>query len=419
MPVARLSVLNSALLQRSAELHGSPQARARPRPPPHGVRRADGAHRRLGHRRGTRLREHPRGRHRRFALRARTSNADVQPAPRCVPRRGHRRRVTSAPVHSAGDGEPSRSTTARCAELATVGFEYGYDVQDRTGWCVWEARSGDFVDGAQIVIDRVRDLRPREVGARRRRSCSSCRTATRARGRSIRARGPNASCRVRPTSTCVCANCTTAAQSSTCSGARRLLLRTDPLPLIVLTPKSLCAIRPRSRLPPELEEGSFRSAVDDAEAAKRAKNVTRLVLCAAARSTSTCPSEHARAAARGGTGARVEQLYPFPSEELDAVLRVYPKLEDVVWLPGRARDMGAWDFVRPLIHSLGGRLRSTTSDAARGQSVGRVGVVPRRAPAGAHRGDVHTRSAGARRAAVRSELVEERPCRHGSWFPSR
>jgi 2-oxoglutarate dehydrogenase E1 component len=147
------------------------------------------------------------------------------------------------------------------------------------------------------------------------------------------------------------ANCTTAAQYFHLLRRQALLLDRDPLPLFVLTPKSLLRHPLVASAPVEFSEGRFRRVIDDDEAQKRAGQVTRAILCSGKVYVDLVSSE-ARATAGAVAVIRVEQLYPFPAERIEAALAGYPKLREVVWLQEEPSNMGAWEFARPLLEPI-------------------------------------------------------------------
>jgi len=122
------------------------------------------------------------------------------------------------------------------------------------------------------------------------------------------------------------------------------LLRTDPLPLIVLTPKSLLR-HPAVYSPPrELAEGRFQAVIDDLDADPAA--VRRVVLCSGKVYVDLAGSP--RRAGHAQTAiVRVEQLYPFPADDIRRVLERYGGLAEVRWVQEEPQNMGAWEYVRP------------------------------------------------------------------------
>ena len=146
-------------------------------------------------------------------------------------------------------------------------------------------------------------------------------------------------------------NCTTAAQYFHLLRRQAALLPRDPLPLIVLTPKSLLRHPSVASTPRELVQGRFQSVIDDADARGRAKSVKRLVLCSGKVYVDLIASER-RAAAADVALCRVEQLYPFPNVALRELLDAYGSVRDIVWLQEEPENMGAWEFMRPLLEEL-------------------------------------------------------------------
>jgi 2-oxoglutarate dehydrogenase E1 component len=239
-------------------------------------------------------------------------------------------------------------------ELATIGFEFGYNVQEPGRLVVWEAQYGDFINGAQTMIDEF------VTSARAKWGQTPSLVFLLPHG--YEGQGPDHSS-ARPERflqsaadiNLRLANCTTAAQYFHLLRRQALLLRTDPLPLIVLTPKSLLRHPLVASAPSELAEGRFLPVIDDPEARGRPDTVERVILCSGKVSIDLVTSE-LRAAHPEVAIVRVEQLYPFPDAEVSALLEQYAAASEVVWLQEEPANMGAWDFVRPLLEGLvGGR----------------------------------------------------------------
>jgi 2-oxoglutarate dehydrogenase E1 component len=91
--------------------------------------------------------------------------------------------------------------------------------------------------------------------------------------------------------------------------------------------------------------------IDDVEARARARSVKRLILCSGKVYVDLITSGLKEKAA-GVAVARLEQLYPFPNVALGDVIGAYPSLQDVVWLQEEPENMGAWEFLRPLLEQL-------------------------------------------------------------------
>jgi 2-oxoglutarate dehydrogenase E1 component len=120
-------------------------------------------------------------------------------------------------------------------------------------------------------------------------------------------------------------------------------------PLVLMQPKSLLrAPQAASRLE-DLATGRFRCVIDDAAAT--ASEVRRLVLVSGKLYYDLVAREHPAHVAV----VRVEEIYPWPSEELQRVASRYPSLEEIVWAQEEPKNMGAWTFVAPRILSTFGR----------------------------------------------------------------
>ena len=130
-----------------------------------------------------------------------------------------------------------------------------------------------------------------------------------------------------------------------------MLLLTDPLPLIVLTPKSLLRHPLVASRPRDLAEGRWQPVLQDEDALQRAGGVRRLVLCSGKVHVDLVTSDH-RAQHPEIALVRVEQLYPFPWADVKAAIDAYPALDEIVWVQEEPENMGAWGFVRPLIEEV-------------------------------------------------------------------
>ncbi len=236
------------------------------------------------------------------------------------------------------------------SENAAVGFEFGYSVSEPAVLVVWEAQYGDFLNAAQVILDEFVTsgrakwgLRPSLVFLLPHGYEGQGPDHSSARPERILQAAADVNLRL--------ATCSTAAQYFHLLRRQAALLRTDPLPLFVLTPKSLLRHPAVASTPRELAEGRFQPVIDDREARSRARSIRRLVLCSGKVFVDVSASEK-RGAARDVAICRVEQLYPFPIEPLRNVVSAYPMLRDVVWLQEEPENMGAWEFVRPLIEEL-------------------------------------------------------------------
>ena len=226
------------------------------------------------------------------------------------------------------------------SEYAALAFEYGYSVTNKDALVIWEAQFGDFMNGAQIVIDQF------IVAAEDKWGQTSGLVMLLPHG--FEGQGPeHSSARIERFLTLASedniqvVNATTAAQFFHL--LRRQMVRDVRKPLIVFTPKSgLRAKTTRSHVD-ELVSGTFEEILDDPAVTDRAA-VRRVVLCSGKISPEA-------AAARDAVGApaavvRVEQLFPWPAESLDRILEAYPNCDEIFWLQEEPENMGPWNFVK-------------------------------------------------------------------------
>jgi 2-oxoglutarate dehydrogenase E1 component len=236
------------------------------------------------------------------------------------------------------------------SENGAVGFEFGYNIQEPSHLVIWEAQYGDFINGAQVILDQFVTsgrakwgLQPSLVFLLPHGYEGQGPEHSSARPERILQAFADINLRL--------VSCTTAAQYFHLLRRQAALLRRDPLPLFVLTPKSLLRIPMIGSAPVELEQGRFQSVIDDQDARARAKSIRRLVLCSGKVYVDLVVSELRKTSPEVAL-CRVEQLAPFPNVALRAVLDTYPSLKDVVWLQEEPENMGAWEFMRPQLEEL-------------------------------------------------------------------
>ncbi len=231
-------------------------------------------------------------------------------------------------------------------ENACMGFEYGYSLVDPRMMVLWEAQFGDFANGAQVIIDQF--LASAEVKWHR----ASGLVLLLPHGHE--GLGPEHST-ARPErylELCaddnmqVCAP-TTAAQIFHL--LRRQMKRNFRKPLIVLSPKSMLRLPAASSPLAEFTKGSFRRVIPDAAidaGGADPANATRLLLCTGKMSHELL-AHRARNGNRSAAIVRVEQLFPFPEEEIEAELRRHPKATPT-WVQEETRNGGAFPFMRKM-----------------------------------------------------------------------
>jgi len=251
---------------------------------------------------------------------------------------------TYAPIEHLPEAQaPFRVYNSPLSEAACVGFEYGYAVACPQALVLWEAQFGDFMNGAQVIIDQF------VVSSLAKWHQTSRLTLLLPHG--YEGNGPeHSSARVERFMQMAAQenirilNCTTAAQYF--HALRRQALHPKPRPLVVLTPKSLLRLKQATSSLKHLTDGRFRPILDDPSLEDQARFRTeRLVLCTG-KVYYDIVGHEARDETENVAVARLEQLYPFPVGAYDELLSHYPNLSEVVWTQEEPQNMGAWRAIR-------------------------------------------------------------------------
>ncbi|MEZ4729762.1 MAG: 2-oxoglutarate dehydrogenase E1 component [Caldilineaceae bacterium] len=239
------------------------------------------------------------------------------------------------------------------SEAATIGFEYGYNIERPERLVIWEAQYGDFINVAQSIIDEFVvsgfakwDQTPSLVlllphGYEGQGPDHST-------GRLERFLQLAAEINMR------IAYPTTAAQYFHLLRRQALLLVTDPLPLIVMTPKSLLRHPLSGSSLHELAKGKWQPVLDDplmGSGERDRSEVQRLILCSGKVYVDLVSSEQRQQTPQIAI-ARVEQLYPFPAYELEPLFAGYPHLSEICWVQEEPRNMGAWSAAKPQLETI-------------------------------------------------------------------
>jgi 2-oxoglutarate dehydrogenase E1 component len=210
---------------------------------------------------------------------------------------------------------------------------------------IWEAQYGDFINGAQTMIDEFLVSARGKWGVRPS-LVMLLPHAHEGQGPDHASARPERFLQLAADLNMRVANCTTAAQYFHLLRRQAALLLVDPLPLIVLSPKSLLRHPLVTSAPAELSEGRFRMVIADRDAAERAAAISKILICSGKIYVDLMSAEQ-RAARPDIAICRVEQLYPVPMRDLRAVIDSYPNAQEVTWIQEEPDNMGAWEFIRP------------------------------------------------------------------------
>jgi 2-oxoglutarate dehydrogenase E1 component len=241
------------------------------------------------------------------------------------------------------------------SETAVLGFEYGYSTAAEGTLVVWEAQYGDFVNVAQPIIDQF-------ISADRAKWAQDSGLVM-LLPHGYEGGGPeHSSARLeRFLQLCGEGNMRVAYPSTPAQYfhiLRRQARLAHRRPLVLMQPKSLLRLPEAASKLRDLTGGGFQPVIDDPAVEDRAA-VKRLVFC-----TGKIYYDLLAAKAPHIAIVRVEELYPWPGNEVAAIVDKYSELEEVVWAQEEPKNMGAWSYAAP-------RLRVSTGNALQMRYIGR------------------------------------------------
>ncbi len=256
------------------------------------------------------------------------------------------------PLQHVKDGQPScEIIDSVLTEQAVLGFEYGYSTSDPTRLVVWEAQFGDFVNGAQVVIDQFISAGEVKWG----RICGLVMLLP----HGYEGQGPEHSSARPERFLQLCAQhnmqvCVPTTPAQVFHMLRRQMLRRYRKPLVVMSPKSLLRHKEAVSSLDELANGEFRSVIGETEKLNP-KKVTRVLACSGKVYYELLA--HRREHKIDNIAIiRLEQQYPFPHADFTQAISQFPNAKEVVWVQEEPQNQGAWYRLRAY-------LRSDTPDA--------------------------------------------------------
>jgi 2-oxoglutarate dehydrogenase E1 component len=254
---------------------------------------------------------------------------------------------TYIPLQNVADGQaPFTVIDSILSEEAVLGFEYGYAAAEPNTLTIWEAQFGDFVNGAQVVIDQI--IASGEVKWGR----SNGLTMMLPHG--YEGQGPeHSSARLERFMQLAADNNMQIVQPTTASQIfhvlRRQMLRMFRKPLVIMTPKSLLRAKDATSPLAEFTKGEFKTVIGEQNAEIAADKVKRVIVCSG-KVYYDLVKTRAEKKANDVAIVRVEQLYPFPHKAFSTELKKYPNATDIVWCQDEPQNQGAWFFVQHYVH---------------------------------------------------------------------
>ncbi|WP_423192074.1 2-oxoglutarate dehydrogenase E1 component [Cupriavidus sp. H18C2] len=249
------------------------------------------------------------------------------------------------PLQNVSDNQaPFTVIDSVLSEEAVLGFEYGYSTAEPNALVIWEAQFGDFVNGAQVVIDQF--ISSGEVKWGR----ASGLTMMLPHG--YEGQGPEHSSARIERFLQLCADHNMQVVQPTTPAQifhllRRQMIRLFRKPLVIMTPKSL--LRNKDAVSPlsDLAKGHFETVIPDHEELNASK-VKRVIMCSGKVYYDLVNTRKEREA-NDTAIIRLEQLYPFPHKAVAAELKKYPAATEIVWCQDEPQNQGAWFFVQHYI----------------------------------------------------------------------
>jgi len=233
------------------------------------------------------------------------------------------------------------------SELAVLAFEYGFSTADPKTLVIWEAQFGDFANGAQVVIDQFITAGEHKWG----RACG----LTMLLPHGYEGQGAeHSSARIeRFLQLCSSQNiqvCVPSTPAQMFHLLRRQMLRNCRKPLIVMTPKSLLRHKLCVSTLDDLASGFFRRVLPEIDPIEPAK-VKHVILCYGKVYYELLEKRRMEKCENVAI-IRLEQLYPFPGNELNEILKCYTRTHALVWCQEEPKNMGGWDFAKPRLPAM-------------------------------------------------------------------
>ena len=244
-------------------------------------------------------------------------------------------------AHLSEDQAPVHIYNSLLSEAGALAFEYGYAIAEPKGLVIWEAQFGDFANGAQVIIDQF--------------ISSGWQKWNRLSGvvmllpHGYEGMGPEHSSARLERYMQLCAQdniqvCVPSTPAQIFHLLRRQVLRAYRKPLIVMSPKSLLRNKDAVSDLSDLSDGYFHDVIDEVDPIDKAA-VTQVVACSG-KIYYELRQKRAELGRQDIALVRIEQLYPFPYDELRSVLESYPNLSKFLWCQEEPKNQGAWFISR-------------------------------------------------------------------------
>lgn len=287
---------------------------------------------------------------------------------------------TYSPLHVIPQAKAAFSIyNSPLSEASVLGFEYGYNVLAPGTLTLWEAQYGDFANSGQVIFDQFISAGRAKWGQQS--------SLVMLLPHGYEGQGPEHSSarlerflQLAAENNWTVANLTTAAQYFHVLRRQAAITGRDEMrPLVIMTPKSLIRNQHVASEGTAFSQGQFQPIVGQTGTGVDPDRVERLVMCSGKVAIDLEEKlEDEEETADGVHIVRIEQLYPFPMDEIESMMDRYPHLKEIVWVQEEPKNMGAWNFMEP-------RIKAAAADKVPVSYIGR----PRRSSPAGGKPDVH------------------------------
>ncbi|MFC5714332.1 2-oxoglutarate dehydrogenase E1 component [Thalassorhabdus alkalitolerans] len=258
-----------------------------------------------------------------------------------------------SPLHTLSNAKASFAVhNSPLSEGSVVGFEYGYNVHSPETLVLWEAQFGDFANAAQVLFDQFISAGRAKWGQK------SGMVMLLPHG--YEGQGPeHSSARPERFLTLAAENnwnvCYLSSSAQYFHLLRRqaaILEKEEVRPLVLLTPKSLLRNPNVASSADQFTQGHFKPILEEPKTGQDAEKVERLIFCTGKMAIDLHETINDDMDTSWLHIVRVEEIYPFPEEEIQEVISRYNNVKEVVWVQEEPSNMGAWTYIQPLLRQV-------------------------------------------------------------------
>ncbi|QED49887.1 2-oxoglutarate dehydrogenase E1 component [Cytobacillus dafuensis] len=252
------------------------------------------------------------------------------------------------PLHAISTSNASFAVhNSSLSEVSILGFEYGYNVISPETLVLWEAQFGDFANGAQVIIDQFISAGQSKWGQK------SGMVILLPHG--YEGQGPEHSSarlerflQMAAENNWTVANLSSSAQYFHILRRQAAILNTDEVrPLVLMAPKSLLRNASAGAYLEEFTNGQFQPVIEQPGLGSKPEQVERIVFCTGRLAVELSDHVADSKAFNWLDIIRIEELYPFPEEQIRTLMGKYKNLKEVIWTQEEPKNMGAWSYIAP------------------------------------------------------------------------